>query len=156
MPRITKNSIHASNFIYYGVELLNNPSTMKKSSTTIKTSEDYVLFVEQFTNLLDQELSKWENLLRNQENLKKVIHAMPALISLINTVGYLRGQDGMFDFRPLTIANQKDFYAYEDAFEKRLNDIIDVILASDEKEYYKQLLDSYFTKVRSKQMPTVW
>lgn len=81
---------------------------------------------------------------------------MPAIISLVNTVGYLRGQDGMFlDIRPRT-ENQNEFYGYEDLFEKRLNKLIDILMDSDEKDFYQERLESYLIKSRTKQKSTVW
>jgi hypothetical protein len=81
---------------------------------------------------------------------------MPALISLVNTVGYLRGRDGVFlNIRPQT-EDQAEFYKYEDQFEKRLDKLIDVIMDSDEKDFYKERLESYLVKSRTKQKPTVW
>lgn len=81
---------------------------------------------------------------------------MPAIISLVNTVGYLRGQDGMFlDIRPRT-ENQGEFYKYEDQFETRLDKLIDILMDSDEKDFYIERLESYLIKSRTKQKSTVW
>ena len=74
---------------------------------------------------------------------------MMALIALVNTVGYLRGQGGMFlDIRPMT-SHQKQLYAYEDMFEVRLNRLIGIILNSEVNEFYKERLDAYFIKART-------
>ena len=121
----------------------------------LKSAQEYTNFVREFVTLLDQQLCYWEIMAKNKERHYEVAHQMPALISLVNTVGYLRGQDGMFlDIRPKT-DNQKEFYGYEDAFEKRLENLIDIIMDSDQKQHYLERLDSYLVKSRTKQTPTV-
>lgn len=122
----------------------------------LATAHEYTKFVREFVTLLDEELSVWEDRAKNKENLHELARQMPAIISLVNTVGYLRGQDGIFlDIRPLT-ENQKEFYQYEDLFEKRLNQLIDILMDSDEKYFYKERLESYLIKSRTKQNPRVW
>jgi len=122
----------------------------------LSTPEEYTNFVMGFVTLVDEQLSVWENRAKNKENLHDLARQMPAIISLVNTVGYLRGQDGMFlDIRPQT-ENQSEFYKYEDLFEKRLNKFIDILMDSEEKDYYKERLESYLIKSRTKQKPTVW
>jgi hypothetical protein len=149
---------------------------MKIPNSNITTTDEYISFVEKFVTLVDQELSKYEEMVlvekgavtivdqgESKPELFYVIHSihdvashMPALISLVNTVGYLRGQDGVFvDFRPSVGRKQNDLYELENLFEKRLEALIDKILGSKEKSYYLQRLDSYFTKTRSKQPPTL-
>ena len=150
---------------------------MKIPNSKITTADEYMSFVEKFITLVDQELSKYEQMVtvekgeitivgqgENKPELFYVKHSihdvarhMPALISLVNTVGYLRGQDGVFvDFRPSVGGKQKDLYELENVFEKRLEALIDKILGSKEKSFYLERLDSYFTKKRSKQTPTIW
>ena len=120
------------------------------------TADEYTNFVREFVTLLDKQLSILEDRAKNKGNLHDLARQMPAIISLVNTVGYLRGQDGMFlDIRPST-ENQKEFYGYEDLFEKRIGKLIDVLIASDEKKYYQERLESYLVKARVKQKPTVW
>ena len=120
------------------------------------TDNEYTKFVREFVTILDEQLSVWEDRAKNKEGLHDLARQMPAIISLVNTVGYLRGQDGMFfDIRPHT-ENQSEFYGYEDLFEKRLDQLIDILMDSDEKDYYKERLESYLIKSRTKQKPTVW
>lgn len=120
----------------------------------LSTAEEYTKFVREFVTLLDEQLSVWEDRAKNKEGLHDLARQMPAIISLVNTVGYLRGQDGMFlDIRPHT-ENQKEFYGYEDLFEKRLDKLIDALLNSNEEVYYKERLESYMVKSRTKQKPT--
>jgi len=130
---------------------------MELPNHPIKNENEWKQFVEQFVTLLDTEMTRWEEKAKDQTYITELIHAMPALISLVNTVGYLRGQDGMFDHLGPEIrhATTQKNYEYEDELESRLNKLIDIILQSKEKDYYTQRLDSYFTKVRTKQKPTV-
>ena len=123
---------------------------IEKNIRKIESGEAYTEFVRAFATLLDQQLTLLEGYMNGKEGAHNLIQQMPALISLVNTIGYLRGQDGMFlDIRPST-ENQKEFYEYEDLFEKRLSTLIDFILNSDEKEYYRERLESYFVKARTK------
>jgi len=122
----------------------------------LSTGDEYTKFVRGFATLLDEQLSVCEDRAKNKENLHELARQMPAIISLVNTVGYLRGQDGMFlDMRPRT-ENQNEFYGYEDLFEKRLDQLINTLMDSDEKDFYKERLESYLIKSRTKQKPTVW
>jgi len=122
----------------------------------LSTADEYTKFVREFATLLDEQLCVWEDRAKNKENLHELARQMPAIISLVNTVGYLRGQDGMFlDMRPRT-ENQNEFYGYEDLFEKRLDQLINTLMDSDEKDFYKERLESYLIKSRTKQKPTVW
>lgn len=122
----------------------------------LSDGEEYIKFVRQFITLFDEQLRVFEARERNAENIQDLVRQMPALISLVNTVGYLRGQDGVFlSIRPRT-ENQSELYEYEDFFEKRLNALIDIIMDSEQKDFYVEKLESYFVKVRTKQKPTVW
>lgn len=124
---------------------------MEKNIKKIESAEEYTEFVRAFATLLDQQLTLVEGYMDRKDGVRDLIHQMPALISLVNTIGYLRGQDGMFlDVRPSAPENQKEFYGYEDMFEKRLDTVIDFLLHSDEKEYYRERLESYFVKARTK------
>lgn len=116
----------------------------------IETAEGYTEFVRTFALLLDKQLTLMEGYMKSANGAHDLVQQMPALISLVNTIGYLRGQDGMFlDIRPNTPENQKEFYELEDMFEKRLNSIIDFLLQSDEKRYYQERLEMYFIKART-------
>ncbi len=129
---------------------------MEIQKKQLSTADEYTKFVREFVTLLDEQLSVWEDRAKNKENLHELARQMPAIISLVNTIGYLRGQDGMFlDIRPRT-QNQSEFYGYEDQFEKRLDQLIDILMDSDEKDFYKERLESYLIKSRTKQKPTVW
>ncbi len=123
---------------------------MERNKKVIDSAEKYTEFVRAFATLLDKQLTIVEGYVNRKDGAHNLIQQMPAIISLVNTVGYLRGQDGMFlDIRPRT-ENQKEFYEYEDLFEKRLGILIDFLLNSEEKEYYQERLESYFVKSRTK------
>ncbi len=121
----------------------------------LSTADEYANFVRAFVTLLDKQLSVWEDYAKNKEELHELAGLMPALISLVNTVGYLRGQDGVFtDLRPQP-ENQSEFYRYENLFEERLEKLINIFMSSDEKEYYQERLEFEFIKSRTKQKSTV-
>lgn len=114
----------------------------------VTTSEEYVEFVRKFATLLDEQMSTIEKKAET-EGVSAVVSQIPPIISLVNTMGYLRGQDGMFlDIRPST-AYQKEFYALEDMFEARLYKLVDAIMQSDQKQYYVDRLDKYYMKARA-------
>ena len=121
----------------------------------ISTSEEYISFVRRFVTLLDTELKFYEDKEKNKKDLSGLARQMPAIISLVNTVGYLRGQDGIFlGTRPST-ENQNELRKYEDFFENRLNKLIDILISSDLKKSYQERLESYFVKSRTKQKATI-
>ena len=85
------------------------------------SAEEYTDFVRKFVALLDQQFQEYEQCAKNlkdSNDLYRLAVVMPALICLVNTVGYLRWQDDMFlKIRPRT-NNQKEFYNYEDCLKK--------------------------------------
>ena len=122
---------------------------MQIPNKEITTSEEYVDFVEKFITLLDKQMTRAESEIGDQLGLMSVLSSMPALISLVNTVGYLRGQDGMFiNIRPTT-ENQSTLYEYEDHFEARLKKLIEVVLESNLSAEYKKRLNMYFVQART-------
>lgn len=121
----------------------------------VENAEEYANLVRAFVTLLDKQFTIWEECAKDSKDLHELARRMPALISLVNTIGYLRGQDGVFlDVRPGT-ENQEEFYGYEDAFEKRLQQLIDMLIDSDERKFYRLRLDSYFVKFRTGQKATI-
>lgn len=120
----------------------------------ISEPQEYLTLVEQFSWLVDAEMTKYEGILEAGD-LNVVIENMPKLVSLVNTIGYLRGQDNAFEDRPHLESN-KVLYEMEDAFEKRLNAMIDVIRSSDEKylTWYRNKMDQYYMRTRGTQVPT--
>lgn len=116
------------------------------------TEEEYVRLVEQFSGLVDAECRRLEGWV-DGDDLASAARALPSLISLVNSVGYLRGQDNVFvDVRPRT-TRQRDLYANEDAFEKRLQSIIDKIVSSPERDALRRRLEEYFVRARTNQQP---
>jgi hypothetical protein len=113
----------------------------------VETKEEYLNLVEKFSFLVDSELKLTEGYIESHNN-DSIISSLPKLISLANTIGYLRGQDNAFiDVRPQGMGIQDDLYQNEDNFEARLNKIIDYIVAND-KEGYTNRLNQYFIKAR--------
>ncbi|MBI4122027.1 MAG: hypothetical protein HY461_01715 [Parcubacteria group bacterium] len=117
------------------------------------TSEQYSQIASDFTSLVKVALKKAKQDVVSDPY--DVALTMPALISLVNTVGYLRGQDGVFvDSMPPGI-DHKAMYAVEDECEKELNEIIEILLKSKEADLYRRRLESYFVKSRTGGKPDV-
>jgi len=114
--------------------------------------KEYIDLFNNFKNLVDKQLEYFETDTENNHNLA---NSLPALISLINTIGYLRGQDEMFlNFRPRTY-KQTYFYQVENEFEKRLEKLITRVLNSKEAEFYKTRLHIYFCDARTRSNNTI-
>lgn len=116
----------------------------------LKTAEEYKDLVSKYSWLVDSELIKIETVIKEHPDQAN-IEALPKLISLVNVVGYLRGQDGAFlDIRPDEVTEyQRELYDNEDAFESRLREIIKTICVDPKNiERYKAVLDRYFLKAR--------
>jgi hypothetical protein len=118
----------------------------------IKTADEYKDLVEKYSWLVDSELKKVEqNIREHPANLDVNIESLPKLISLVNVIGYLRGQGNAFiEVRPDGVAEfQRELYDNEDAFEGRLREIIKAICVDTiYLEKYKAVLDRYFLKAR--------
>lgn len=122
---------------------------MEITKNKITTADEYIDFVRKFTTLLDEQMTHHEKENLDDNELLNLATGLPALISLVNTVGYLRGQDGIFlDIRPRT-DSQHELYALEDGFENRLKKLIDSIMKSNQKDFYLDRLNTYFIKARS-------
>jgi hypothetical protein len=122
---------------------------MEITKNKITRADEYIDFVRKFTTLLDEQMSSHEKENLDDNGLLNLATSLPALISLVNTVGYLRGQDGMFlDIRPRT-DSQQELYALEDSFENRLKKLIDTVMKSNQKDFYLDKLNTYFIKARS-------
>lgn len=114
------------------------------------SKDQYMNFVSTFVQLLDRELTKRENILREEKDYTTVIAKMPALISLVNTIAYLRGQDNMFVSVQSQIKDHKKLYAYESFFEKKLQTIIETLISlPDIQASYRNKLEEYFITFRS-------
>ena len=118
----------------------------------INTQEEYRDLVEKFSWLADQQLRFCEECVAIG-SIHEVLGQIPSLISIVNAIGYLRGQDGAFlDFRPHT-DYQKELYENEDNFEKRLRAIIEHLMNSELKQEYIDKLQTYYIKTRTLQSP---
>lgn len=116
-----------------------------------KGATDYLPFTQSFYALVSQELDKAEDMVKRND-FNGLIGRMPGIISLVNCMGYLRGQDGFFlDERPQEISVvQKDLYQMEDACEARLQKLVDAIGDSELQNAYIQKLTQYYLKARTK------
>lgn len=124
-----------------------NLKFMPISFKSINTEEEYKDFVEQFYFLADKELQRAEELKIKGEHYKLAL-VLAKIISIVNTVGYLRGQDNVFlDFRP-HVSFQKELYQVEDEFEKRLYQLIDYIKTTESREVCKSMVEEYYLKNR--------
>ncbi len=114
------------------------------------TAAEYRTLVEQFSFLVDAELKKFENINSADEAHTAALEA-PKLVSLVNTIGYLRGQDNAFlDIRPHEVVEyQKELYANEDSFEDRLKELLNKIVAFGKTDIYNFYMNEYYIKSRS-------
>ena len=119
----------------------------------IKTAEEYMDLVRKYNWLVDRELKKAEIEIEKDpiNGPNGIINSIPKLISLVNVVGYLRGQDGAFlDERPDdVISHQSELNENENAFESRLIKIIKIVYEDPRnREKYEWRVTSYFLKAR--------
>jgi hypothetical protein len=132
---------------------------VKEEFQAVLASAEYLAFVQSFFSLVEDECLRMK-LEAKEQGADAVIHQMPALISLVNCVGYFRGQDGMFRHaHPASVADtQKLLYQMEDRVEGLLNELIELLLSSEStKERYKERLTSYFVHSRTgEKSTTLW
>lgn len=132
---------------------------IKEELEAVRAAAEYLTFAQAFFALVERECAKAKADIQTQ-GVESVIHRMPALISLVNSVGYLRGQDGMFrDEHPRSVSDTQNLlYKMEGRAEDQLNEIIQLLLASDAtKERYKERLMNYFVRSRSGEKPSsIW
>ncbi len=111
--------------------------------------------------LVDNTFNEAEKLV-SEADYDGIIGRMPALISLTNTIGYLRGQHNLFlDSREKDPTGEltRILRRMEDSFEKRLDALITIIMESSNSEHaqkYKAKLELYFVKVRTHEHVTGW
>ncbi len=117
-------------------------------------TDEYLRFAESFFAMAERECVRMKERIE-KEGASAAVHQMPALISLVNCVGYLRGQDGMLYEAPRS-GILGPLYKMEDTVEKHLDEIIQSILAADQvKEVYKERLMNYFVRSRCGEKPTI-
>ncbi|GEM_PF-837311 len=130
-------------------------------SKPVETAEEYIDLLQKFYGLVSSELNDAERILIVQKDrpdpagMEELARHMPVLISLVNCIGYLRGQDGAFPRRPRTPEEQSKLYDLEDNAEKFLKKLIDAVMDSPAKQLYIDRLTSYFVKARSHEQPDV-
>src|SRR6185295_12970749 len=111
---------------------------------------EYKNLVSRYSWLVDSELALIEKIVKKHPEAMPV-ESLPKLISLVNVVGYLRGQDGAFiDIRPDGVANfQNELYENENSFERRLHQIIEIVCSNEQDlQKYRVLLEHYYIKAR--------
>ncbi len=123
------------------------------SGTTFSSGEEYVAFVEKYCSLLNEQLLIYEERVKNPSRISSVVNQLPPLIALVETVGYLRGQDGLFLYLRPSTNEQKRFYSLEAEFEARLQKLIQTVLRSDFKDDYLQQLQAHFEYARTVRDP---
>lgn len=115
-----------------------------------KNAGQYIALVERFSGLVDLEFKQVEAF-EGKDKLHWVAQKLPALISMVNVIGQLRGE-AFLDVRPkdLVETNVQGFlYKNEDFFEKRLNVLIKEVCESGENTYYLDRLEGYYLRARS-------
>jgi hypothetical protein len=109
---------------------------------------------ESISGLVDAELSALESMKDGKERIYFMAERLPALISAVNMIGYLRGQDGMFlDFLPMdfiTADIQSPLAINELAFEKRLDALLTEVGKSEQRENFRERLERYYIQARAK------
>ncbi|MDB5258880.1 MAG: hypothetical protein JWO73_88 [Candidatus Taylorbacteria bacterium] len=110
--------------------------------------------VNKYSWLVDSELKKVElNIKEHPAHLDMNIESLPKLISLVNVIGYLRGQNNAFiEIRPHDVIEyQPELYKNEDAFESRLHAIITTICVDPKNlALCKSTLERHFIEYRLK------
>lgn len=119
----------------------------------IETAHAYMDLVSRYSWLVDSELKKAESAINEspEHGPESIINSIPKLISLVNVVGYLRGQDYAFiDVRPHEVINQQsELCKNEDEFEARLIKIVQAAYDNPKnREKYEWRIRNYFLKAR--------
>lgn len=131
---------------------MDQPTALAIQFRSPQNQDEYIDMVERFSGLVDKEMKKTESE-ENPGRIHAIASRLPALISLVNTIGYLRGQDGVFlDFRPEDMHGsdiQGYLYKNEDEFEKRLQNLIDEVGTSDDASFYRETLERYYITART-------
>jgi hypothetical protein len=117
-----------------------------------ETVEEYMVMVKQFSGLVAAELKMVEEDAQKGD-VYSVVQRLSGLVSIINTLGYLRGQDGFFlDSRPNGLAGeyQRQLYAMEDEVETRLWKLIEFVCNTAEgREQYLSHMHTYYLDART-------
>jgi len=118
-----------------------------------KTGEEYMDVAKSFSSLTDAAIARVETI-SEPGRAHEIALRLPMAISLVNAIGYFRGDDGGFyEVRPQDIVGNRDaqseLYAQQDTFERRLQVLIDEVLDSKEADFYRERLQEYFVRSRS-------
>lgn len=115
-----------------------------------QSAEEYIQFSDTFYRLVVIELDNAESYVA-EKNLSGLVVKMRKLISMVNCVGYFRGQEGGFaDPRPEGVsAQQGKLYTQEGECENRLQALIDILCASDQADEYRESLKEYYLQQRT-------
>jgi hypothetical protein len=137
----------------------------------IKDEEQYMQTFRSFFYLVSTEFSYYEklseeyNTTKERELVHKITLALPKLISMTNVVGYFAGGDSAFinsktpeinaEPKPVTdlidlavLNNSGELRKQADIVERRLANLIDIVLEHGDKETYKFILEKYFIGAR--------
>lgn len=108
----------------------------------VQSAEEYRVLVEGLSFLTENAFQEV------QYDLERGFARLPMLMSLVNTIGYLRGQHGMFfEVRPRTDF-QNELYENERHFERRLEELIAKLSGIGKEAEMRQLLESYYVENR--------
>jgi hypothetical protein len=112
----------------------------------------YLEMVARLSFLIDCEISAGEDktMLIDQapkKEVEEICWLVPRLISMSNTMGFLRGQDNRFtNFRPdgITPDEQNDLYADADFVQQRVQDIIIKLIEAGYKLQLTKAMQKYY------------
>ena len=107
------------------------------------TSDEYYKLVEKLNNLINNEFDKNLN---SKDNIDEYfVDRIVYLISLVNTIAYLRGDNNFFiQNREINSDDQEKFYKFENELNNKLREKIQIILESNLKEYYLKKIKTYY------------
>src|SRR5665213_2763005 len=117
----------------------------------IASGENYQHTAEAVSFLIFWELKKAEaglDALKSGAHPSKVLTALPRLVSMVNMMGYFRGQDDAFlEIRPKGPAvNQAELYRAEKKYEKMLRKIITRLYDAGHGDECHACLEQYYVK----------
>ncbi len=126
------------------------PDPIPEDPSLPKTAEAYLAIVKGLTALTVLELNAFQDAQRAGKK-EAWVHKLPGLISLVNTIGYLRGQDGFFlDHRPAGLGEYSStLYALEDKVENILSfNLEELCKDASTISVIRQRLLQYFVQAR--------
>ncbi len=109
--------------------------------------DDYLDMVGNLAYLVDESLRPLEIMIESgQVDEEMMLMRLPAFISLVNTIGYLRGRESIFtDIRPRETAHEQELIREtEKSLENRLSSIIAYIKGTGNAGKASKILSSYF------------